>query len=916
MRALLKSYGLSDNEIKLYIESVGKFPLTLNEIRSLMDKLSEEEIKQILDNLIEKKLFLQVKQHYSDSLPHYISIPPIAAILNGVSEFTKVTDDTKLNETEPHSQLEKFQDDLFQDLENISKDLIEVISNQDTGSQTIEVLSEVEQNVKKFAKVILSDIIKIITPLKIQSGIDARDINKLITSVEQKINDSDEIAENMFTQFRDIVNSMESPETPQQVEAFKTFIRRLGESINKRVHEISFDSVGQSTFSPQKVEVMEKSLYNILTDYISNDKSTVEKLCYVSSYEKIKEIISVLIDKSTEELTIIVPNITDFIPLEKLKLDYSADLSLITKPQVKGSTNSKSQKPKSKQSSISKKQKQEFEENLDLLSKKVSEVKGFELSHNVAEILSMISDINQESVVIESIQGWLNRLLVIRKHLDSNTQYLLLENIETWKKEYPKKIKIETEEGATEEVSEDFEKKTAIEGLHVKIIASEPHDNKHVLAIKNKSNFEYLRLLRNNTIAILGDSSYLVFGIFQKIDHKPYFEITGFYTTFKALIESIIPVISRISSEARPPRDIQINIGFNEIIENINDYPGRKIGKRLKKLLDVAFEKDGISLNILELKLLIGKIEKLYTPLPDEMKEYIIGELNKLNKDLSSIELMYPPEFRPPILEEETQEESEERFIPEDIKIEPVDPDKINNLFEIFLEKIGELQGDEIGEQIDKFIEVVLELQGYSQIINWKNSLKNSKELLKETYIEKIKNDFLTWKWGILNQVPPNDTLGIETSSEDLNPSNSQKSEKDDTLSIFEEEYISPGLSQTQFQSDDDSSSEYSKEEDNNLTLDFGPSIEISEDEGSDNNRDGLSDKINSLIQDAHDSTGNQLSSTLQDISDIVLRSHGAVAANAIRQWISKLRSIRDPLEDELKEEFLEVLEQWKEKFA
>ena len=54
MRALLKSYGLSDNELKLYIESVGKFPLTFNEIRSLMDKLSEEEIKQILDNLIEK----------------------------------------------------------------------------------------------------------------------------------------------------------------------------------------------------------------------------------------------------------------------------------------------------------------------------------------------------------------------------------------------------------------------------------------------------------------------------------------------------------------------------------------------------------------------------------------------------------------------------------------------------------------------------------------------------------------------------------------------------------------------------------------------------------------------------------------------------------------------------------------------
>ena len=1013
MRSLLKSYDLSDNEIKLYTEIIGKFPLTFNQIRSFMSKQSEEEIQQILDNLLEKKLLMQVKPQYSESLPHYVSIPPIAALLNSITEFTNVTEDTNLQKKKQNPLLEKFQDGLFQDLENISQELIEVISTQDNTGQTTEVLSEVEENVKKFAQVILSDIIKLITPLKTQSGIDGRDINKLITSVKQKINESDEIAENMFSQFRDIVKGMGAPNIPQQVEGFKTFIRRLGESIDKRVSEISLESVGQNSFSPQKVEMMEKSLYNILTDYISKDKISSEKLWHVSTYEKIKEIISILIDKSTEELTIIVPNIKDFIPLDKLKLDYSVDLSATPKPQVNGSTKSKSQKPKSKQPSISKKQKQEFEEKLDALSKKVSELKGFELSHSVAEILSMISEINPESVVFESIQGWLNRLLVIRKHLDSNTQYILLESIEKWKKKYTRKVKKEIEEEMTEETSDEvklekpvLEKfiKKKIRGLPVKIISSEQHDNKHVLAIKKK--FEYLRLLRNNVIAILGDHSYLVFGIFQKIDHKPYFEIAGFYTTFKSLIESFIPVISRISSEARPSREVQINIGFNEIIENINDFPGRKIGKRLKKLLDVAFEKDGISLNILELKLLIGKIENLYTPLPDEMKEYVIGELNRLNTELSSIELVYPPEFRPPILEEEAQEESEEILIPEDFEIEPVDPEKINSLFEIFLEKIDELQGEEIVSQIDKFIEVVLNLQGYSQIINWKNSLKNSQEPLEESHKEKIKNDFLRWKFGILNQAPPTEAPKEEKSSDGYASSKSQKSKKEDTSSIFEEEYISPGLSQSQFQSDDGSSSEsmdegsskidpsiemkelfesiennfselkgidiskklqnivdiiletegysmgmkdikdwigklrrskklltdevkedfvidffkwkekYSKEEDNNLTLDFGPSVEVEEDEVSNGKTNGLIGKIDGLVQDVNNLTGNKLSSSLQDISDMVVRSHGAVAANVIRQWISKLRSIRVLLKDEIKGEFLEELEKWKEKFG
>ncbi|MHA2181341.1 MAG: hypothetical protein ACXAAH_07950, partial [Promethearchaeota archaeon] len=364
-----------------------------------------------------------------------------------------------------------------------------------------------------------------------------------------------------------------------------------------------------------------------------------------------------------------------------------------------------------------------------------------------------------------------------------------------------------------------------------------------------------------------------------------------------------------------------------------------------------------------------------------------------------------PPEFESAILEEEMQEEIEEVSIPEDFEIEPIDTDKINNLFEIFLEKMGELPEEEVGEQIDKFIEVVLELQGFSEIINWKKKLKNSKELLEETSREKIKNDFLKWKWGILNQAPATTAPETEKTSEDYSHPKSPKSEKDDTLSILEEEYISPGLSQTQFQSDEGQSSDsidegsskidpseemkeifedvennfsdlngidiskklqnivdiiletegysmglkdlkdwigklrkirnplsdefkedfvvvffkwkekYSKEDADNQTLDFGPSVESLEEDSS-SQGSGIIEKIDGLIQDAHISTGNQLSNLLQDISDIVLRSHGAVAANVIRQWISKLRSIRVPLEDEIKGEFLEELNAWKEKFG
>ncbi|MFX1325983.1 MAG: hypothetical protein ACFE8N_13600 [Promethearchaeota archaeon] len=418
----------------------------------------------------------------------------------------------------------------------------------------------------------------------------------------------------------------------------------------------------------------------------------------------------------------------------------------------------------------------------------------------------------------------------------------------------------------------------------------------------------------------------------------------------------------------------------------------------MNNLLDVSFEKDGISLNILEFKLLISKLEKLYYSLEDEMKKQVINELNKLNREFSTLELILPPEFRPPLIQEGAIIEDKEPGY--EYQGELLDSNKINTLFTLFLEKIENLKGIELGEQIDKFIDVILNLQGFSKIVNWKTSLSKVENFLDESSKKQIKQDFLNWKQGILSQAA-NPKEQISGNSKDL--SNSQN----DYLSGVEEEYISPGLVQTQFSADDISSTfveiseeidpkinlkeeferietdftelngidiskmlqnildfiletqgysmdlkeikdwvsrlrkirqpldgkvkedfvisffkwkeKYSLADPNNQSLSFGPSIDNSEELYTDfdiTSGGGLASKLESMVLDANSSTGNELSNKLQDISDIVLRSYGAVAANSIRQWISKLRSIRDLLEDELKEQFLEELGKWKEQFT
>ncbi len=987
MKVLLKLFNVSDEAISVYLEGLGKFPYTFSEIKKIVPKASEKRLKQIINELVEKKLILLVNPKYSDSLPHYIHIPPFAAILNSITELTDVSDKANIEESNNNLVLERFQENLYKDLETISGDLIDLLSNKDNSGQTMEILSEVEENVKKLAHMILNDVIGMISPLRMQSAVDARDFSKLINSVKHKISESEETVANMFTQFRDIVKDLGSPKTLAEVEAFKIFIRKLGESIDKRVQELS---LGTGSPTSEKIQVIEKSLYDILVNYININKVSSNKFWIINSYEKIKEIISQLLDKCKNELTIIVPNIEDFIPLEKLELVYSDDLGfekgdiLIKKKEQK--------KPVSSGTSITKKQKKEIGEKFDNTAKKVAELKGFELSHDMAELLAIISDVNAESVVIDGIQRWLNRLLVIRKHLDSNTQYLLLEDIEKWKKDYHKVKIIEK----TPEKDEIISKKNVHSGgLKIKIISSDPHENKHALAFHNKSNIEYLQIKKNHNFIIIGDNCNLVFGAYQKANNKDTFEISGFFTTYQPIIDLIFPLISKFRRKAKFPREIEINRGFNGIIENINEYSGKKIGKKLKNLLDVAFEKDGISLDILELKLLIGKIEKIYQPLNDEMKEYVINGLNKLNKKFSSLELIYPPEFESPTLEEEVRNDIE--VLPP--QIEPLDPDKIDNLFEILLEKIDELKGVEIGEQIDKFIEVVLKLQGYSNIIEWKNSLSAVEDTLEEPFKEKIKEDLLSWKLGILQQNP-----AVSVSLKEDSAESHRYSTQESVSSIFDDQYVSPGLTQSQFKAEEEPS--YSEEknkldpktelkemfnkiqtnlselsgteisklmqnivniiletegysmalkgvkdwisklrkiqkpleselkddfqleflkwkekyssEDDETTLDFKPSFEMVEDSRGVNgkgNGESLDNKFNNLIQNAQTFKGDELSHDLQNVADIVLESHGAVAMNVIRQWISKLRSLKEPLEDEIKDEFLAELENWKEKY-
>jgi len=81
--------------------------------------------------------------------------------------------------------------------------------------------------------------------------------------------------------------------------------------------------------------------------------------------------------------------------------------------------------------------------------------------------------------------------------------------------------------------------------------------------------------------------------------------------------------------------------------------------------------------------------------------------------------------------------------------------------------------------------------------------------------------------------------------------------------------------------------------------------------------REEMRDLFNEIQTKLGELTGTEISKLLQNFVDIILEAEGySMALKGVKDWISKLRMIRSPLEIEMKEDFeLEFLK-WREKFS
>ncbi|TFF93880.1 MAG: hypothetical protein EU544_05240 [Promethearchaeota archaeon] len=442
--------------------------------------------------------------------------------------------------------------------------------------------------------------------------------------------------------------------------------------------------------------------------------------------------------------------------------------------------------------------------------------------------------------------------------------------------------------------------------MTLKIASTELHTNSLVKKLLQNEHIEYKRRQKDDFIGILADNTFLVMAYYEKDSKYPLRNIIGYATDHPPFIKLFENELRNKWTFARYEDRKEIEYNLNLIVENLNDYSGWKIGEILHEIIEIVQGMKGLSLNILEIKLLRNQLRKMNYCLDDDLKQEIVSKIKKFNKEVAQVDLEEPEirlpkdakpevEIKEPIPAPREEDFLEEEFLQSEIelsqkmrrqplekkKLSPIknkipvqkesedkhidtasEIDKRSGKFEVLFKGIDSLAGSEISVLLHEIIDEIIEREGFSMSLrgvkNWVTKLKRVQDPLGD----QVKTEFMQDFSKLLEKYAPK----------------LLKKEAEEGVPSF-------------------------------VALEEGSSEQKTPE-------NSLGDKFNALIKNIEEKEGPALSSILQEISDDLLESHGAIAVRELRNWISKLRSIRSPLNAQMKAEFRNKIEIWRERFA
>ncbi|MFX1267011.1 MAG: hypothetical protein ACFFAK_03520, partial [Promethearchaeota archaeon] len=381
MEDFLKQIQLSEHAIKIYLNSLGRKPLSLNELYSMVPTLSQEEYLNIINELTSIGLLIPITPQSSGILNQYLALPPFNPIINYLENIKSNLGSIKnqLHQLLANSLKKVFEDNSLIELETIfkaikdtRKDIQEetIIQKQEVedivqGMENLrvmeKVLEDLHQTIKGITQTQFGNLMKTISSIKddINEKISTLELKKYEKNIKQVIEESfKKNLDRLTSQFTVNLHELIEEEVKKTIESLNNIIESsfqfrddfkmlLLNSLNgfeiklspifdllkSKKESLSSDLEGfQETILNNLENIIKNSVDSIAalnnpindvmetySNFITPDKIKIENIWLVNNILKVDEEIINLINKSKEKLLFIVPNLEDHLDDRQFK---------------------------------------------------------------------------------------------------------------------------------------------------------------------------------------------------------------------------------------------------------------------------------------------------------------------------------------------------------------------------------------------------------------------------------------------------------------------------------------------------------------------------------------------------------------------------------------------------------------------
>ncbi|HEY0087541.1 MAG TPA: hypothetical protein VGB37_01790, partial [Candidatus Lokiarchaeia archaeon] len=496
---------ISENAIKIHAQLLGFTPLTFNEICSLATDISQEDIKNVINELISRNLIISIKSEKPEILPHYVAIPPF----NLIFEFFKTIHKDSIDKQN------QFQEIISNSIKKIFEENnpIKMDSSINQIQKTVDVFTkDLESNNKNVSKLVkkiedLNQISKILMELKeILFGIHNQfsDLHKRIKAISQ-------------AQFGNLIKILSTVKNNLKVKLQETDLGKNNQTILKMIEDVFGEEF------QKMVDEFTVTIIGLIDLEFNKTLEPIYKLVNVSLKEKIIEPINNCVAialNSHKEIINSYSNLTNnFIT----KINDVGKLVIDNKEMLL--------------------------ENVQNLENSILE----SLNNNLKEIISQIMElfaplensIKEVEKIIAEKKIIINNVWLIKNDLRIREE---MENVLT-----NSKSEISLIIPNVENFLQIEQIKTVEESVKLKIAASETPEQKLVQSLLKLKNVEYRTLKNDNLVAIKGDDNCFIIGNLLKDSDDLLNNNIGLGTNFKPLIDLLNPIIENSWSIAKPP---------------------------------------------------------------------------------------------------------------------------------------------------------------------------------------------------------------------------------------------------------------------------------------------------------------------------------------------------------------------------